>query len=649
MKYCSQCGQQLPDQARFCGACGMAFPELAAGSAQTVAMSDPQPAAVANQPEAGIQPQDNAYHAIPIEVPIETAPKGRLGLTGKIIIASVLSLLMIGGGFWGWWNMNTESRVQSKLNLAVKYLSENNYEKAILAYNDAIKIEPKEVMAYQGLAKTYTLQGKYDAAKDAYERGLAAVAADDKTDLQLSQAGLYIDQNKLIEAEKKLQDIITKKAECIEAYQGLSMIYTLQNDSEKARQIIEKAMQKNPQSYQALNLSASLDMIDDPEQALEMLLKSLQLEPDQQEAFSLLKDMYEGRWNDLLAKIDDSSKLKAAALIKMFVYDQRKEYRDVIRIYESQSANQPSSKSSILAAICYQQTGDSKKAEELIDKVIKGNPNAWIMVDIAWYYKTSGNEKEALAYANQAFETGEGNLEALKLLAEALGSEQQNLAKLMTAMHIVYNWQPIIYINKELAREKIEPCFAIAGNEGWPGDFKGTITDADSGAAISGAALEIYDANGRMVSRIVTDAHGKYNASLSSGDYRLLIKALLYTSKEQSNFTVTNEDGTVFDSALKKSASASGLKGIIQDAVSRAPIADAKIEVLDASKKKISTICSDATGKFELLLLPAENYTIKISKEGYLPENYEGIAITANNTVFLETILQVQSSSAKGS
>lgn len=651
MKYCNQCGQQLPDEARFCGACGASLTEPIIDSAATIALADAPPGTEIKVSEAmGLRnDQDNSSNAQGYETPIENTKQKRLGLKWKIIISSVLAIFMVAGGIWGWWNMSTESRVQAKLDLAVKYLSENNYEKAVLAYNDAIKIEPKEVLAYQGLAKTYTLQGKYDEAKDTYDRGLAVTSADDKTSLQLSQAGMYIDQNNLATAEKTLQDIIAKKTDCIEAYQGLSMIYSLLNDREKARQIIEKALAQNPQSYQAYNLLARFYMIDDQEKALQQLLKSLQLEPDQQEAFAILKEMYEDHWDDLLVKLDTFEKSKTVALVKMYMHYQLKEYTDALKFYENElSDDQSNLKPAILAAISYRLIGETEKAEELIDKVIKGDPNAWIMVDIAWYYKTAGNEEQALDYVNRAFETGEGNLEALKLLAEALGSEQQNIIKVMTAMHIVYNWQPIIYINKELAREKIEPCFAIAGNAGWPGDFAGSVSDADSGAAISGASLEIYDDKGALVTKFVTDAHGKYAGSLSPGSYRIIIKALLYVNGEQNGFKVTNEESMVFNPKLKRTASASGLKGIIQDAVSRAPITDAKIDIIDASKKNVSTIYSDAIGKFELLLLPAADYTINISKEGYLSETYEAIAITPKNTVFLETILQVQNGPATG-
>lgn len=95
----------------------------------------------------------------------------------------------------------------------------------ILAFNEAITIDPKEVKGYQGLAKVYTLQDKYNEAQSAYEKGLSAVPTDKKLPLQLGLAGMYIDQNKLSEAGKAYTTIINTSPNCLEAYWGLAQVY----------------------------------------------------------------------------------------------------------------------------------------------------------------------------------------------------------------------------------------------------------------------------------------------------------------------------------------------------------------------------------------------------------------------------------------
>ena len=70
-------------------------------------------------------------------------PGAGLGMKYKIIIGAVLTVLLVTGGFWGWNTYGTEARVQAKIELAVKYLSENKSEEAILAYNEAIRSAPR--------------------------------------------------------------------------------------------------------------------------------------------------------------------------------------------------------------------------------------------------------------------------------------------------------------------------------------------------------------------------------------------------------------------------------------------------------------------------------------------------------------------------
>lgn len=63
---------------------------------------------------------------------------------------------------------------QEQYDLGVRYLSDGNYEEAIIAFTAAIKIDAKRPEAYLGLADAYTGAGDLDAARKALEDGLAA-------------------------------------------------------------------------------------------------------------------------------------------------------------------------------------------------------------------------------------------------------------------------------------------------------------------------------------------------------------------------------------------------------------------------------------------------------------------------------------------
>lgn len=86
------------------------------------------------------------------------------GKKRKSIIIVILALLvaMIAAGI-GVAIYNTPSnRLSRQLDLGEKYLEEQNYEQAIVAFDEAIKIDPVNVDAYLGLADAYFRLGEYE-------------------------------------------------------------------------------------------------------------------------------------------------------------------------------------------------------------------------------------------------------------------------------------------------------------------------------------------------------------------------------------------------------------------------------------------------------------------------------------------------------
>ena len=69
---------------------------------------------------------------------------------------------------------------EEQYDLGVKYLSEGNYQEAIIAFTAAIEIDPKRPEAYIGLADVYTAQGDTDKAVEILSRALEAVGEDEE-------------------------------------------------------------------------------------------------------------------------------------------------------------------------------------------------------------------------------------------------------------------------------------------------------------------------------------------------------------------------------------------------------------------------------------------------------------------------------------
>lgn len=92
----------------------------------------------------------------------------------KVIIAFVAALvLLVAVGVALATNLGQEKiDIAEQLSLGEKYLLEMDYEKAILAFNKVIKVDPRNVKAYLGLADAYVGTGDIDKAIKTLEKGL---------------------------------------------------------------------------------------------------------------------------------------------------------------------------------------------------------------------------------------------------------------------------------------------------------------------------------------------------------------------------------------------------------------------------------------------------------------------------------------------
>ena len=72
------------------------------------------------------------------------------------------------------FNSTDTARFRKQLNLGQRYLSEMNYEEAVVAFNQAIEIDPRNVDAYLGLADAYVGLGDEEAALAALKKGYEA-------------------------------------------------------------------------------------------------------------------------------------------------------------------------------------------------------------------------------------------------------------------------------------------------------------------------------------------------------------------------------------------------------------------------------------------------------------------------------------------
>lgn len=104
----------------------------------------------------------------------EKIAKRELYKIGKKVFIYLLLCIMLSG-----CSKSVEQQVAEQLELGQKYLSEMEYEQAIVAFDKVISLNPKVWEAYIGIANAYDGQEKYDDAEAAIESGMKQVASEE--------------------------------------------------------------------------------------------------------------------------------------------------------------------------------------------------------------------------------------------------------------------------------------------------------------------------------------------------------------------------------------------------------------------------------------------------------------------------------------
>lgn len=164
-RYCRYCGQPLPRKARFCTQCGKAV-------ADPNAVSPPQKAMNAELPGT------------------QTKPPAAALKKSFIVIACVAVVVIVAAMIAGRAYIRNRD-YHTYLDTGLHFLSEGNYEEAVLAFNAAIEIDPKSAEAYIGLGDAHTGMERYSRAADEYEQAIKI--SDQYVDAYSGLANAYLE------------------------------------------------------------------------------------------------------------------------------------------------------------------------------------------------------------------------------------------------------------------------------------------------------------------------------------------------------------------------------------------------------------------------------------------------------------------------
>lgn len=315
----------------------------------------------------------------------------------------------------------TSAKATRQLELAVKYLSEGKFEEAVLAYNEVLKIDPKNLNAYKGLGKVYALQGKYDEAEKLYLKGLDVV--EDMPQLKLCLAGLYVDENKTDKAQEIYNELINSDPKYLPAYEGLMALYLSQGKTDEAIGLLSRCIETNKDNERSYSLLAEAYLeAGNKEEALKAVVKSLEINLNQQAAYDLIERIFQKNWEDVIAYGTEVSKEneRVGRMLRIYGSWFSGRYNETINLFEQiPSPGVQDYKAMVYTALAYLKTGRESEADRLIKKIdLKEAKNPVLYADVARYYLQKGDKNKARKIALQGIEIDDSCKENYLVLME---------------------------------------------------------------------------------------------------------------------------------------------------------------------------------------------------------------------------------------
>ena len=154
-----------------------------------------------------------------------------------LLILSSLLILSACSQSNGIQNKSQGPTWQEQYDLGLRYLSEGNYEEAIIAFTAAIEIDPKQASTYVGRGNAYILSGET-------EENLTAAQADYETTIVLDETNAA-------------------------AYMGLADVYICRGDYGKALEILRQGLDKTGGNQDVADKIAEIENSNESESKLE--------------------------------------------------------------------------------------------------------------------------------------------------------------------------------------------------------------------------------------------------------------------------------------------------------------------------------------------------------------------------------------------
>lgn len=175
--------------------------------------------------------------------------------------------------------------LQAYTNRGVAYEEKGEYEKAIQDYNKVIQLKPDDVIVYYNRAVAYEKKGELDNAIQDYTR--AVELKPDFFQAYNNRGTVYERKGEYEKAIVDYTQAIQLKSDYTKAYNNRGDAYRKKGDFEKAIQDFTKAIQLKPDFSEAYsNRGAAYAEKEDFDSAIQDYTQAIQLKPDFPEAYS---------------------------------------------------------------------------------------------------------------------------------------------------------------------------------------------------------------------------------------------------------------------------------------------------------------------------------------------------------------------------
>lgn len=366
---------------------------------------------------------------------------GVSGYMMKKIIPVFLIIVMIATLFSGCSKSGVSAQVDDKLELAVKYLSEQKYQEAILAYQDVIKIDSKNIISYKGISLAYALQNQPEQAAQILQEGLKVVPND--VQLQLTMAGILMDQGKKNQAESIYKELINGTNPVLASFQAFASFLNQQGRTSEAVTMLEQATEKNSSDYQMNVLLANLYyQSGKDDQAMMTINRSLAAQPEQSAAYKLIGEIYRGNPTDLAALGDQylsQGQTKTGQILKMSALLKAGRNAEIVKLYGALTGDlKESVRIRYLVAGAYDGLGQKEQALEFIKSIKSVNiKDAGLLADIAAYYLEHGDKENARKIAMQGIQADLSLADNYGILYRSYIDQDDSMAKYWSTRYLL--------------------------------------------------------------------------------------------------------------------------------------------------------------------------------------------------------------------